>query len=480
VFILAVAALYGLAHFVLVRTKLGRFAYAIGGNEQAAWLSGVPTARYKVALYALSGGCAGIAAVLLTARLNAASPLAGEMYELYAIAAAVIGGTSLMGGEGRVTGTLIGALIMGVLRNGLNLLNVPSSWEGVVVGTVLVAAVIVDRTRHRARPQGVGQRQRTRLVVAALFVALVVAAGLFRARGGTSGGLTIAFVPKQIGTPFWVTMRKGAEAEARRLGVRLVALAADRETDVERQHQIIENLIEQRVDALVVAPAGAKEIVPAVKKANQARIPVIIVDSDIHRPTAEAADAQTVTYIGSDNVAGGRIAGEAVARWLDGQGEVAVLEGIPGHESTDQRRQGFAAALAEVPGIKIVASLTASAERARGFAVTQNILQAHPALRAIFGTNDEMALGALEAVAAAGRTGAVRVVGFDASPDALANIRDGRMDGSVAQFPSEMGRMGVATAVKLLTQKLQPAPVLHTKVELIDKDNVAAFSAGAP
>ena len=112
----------------------------------------MPTARYKVALYALSGGCAGIAAVLLTARLNAASPLAGEMYELYAIAAAVIGGTSLMGGEGRVVGTLIGALIMGVLRNGLNLLNVPSSWEGVVVGTVLVAAVIVDRTRHRARP----------------------------------------------------------------------------------------------------------------------------------------------------------------------------------------------------------------------------------------------------------------------------------------------------------------------------------------
>ena len=152
VFILAVAVLYVVAHFVLSRTKLGRYAYAIGGNEQAAWLSGVRTAHYKVALYALSGGCAGIAAVLLTARLNAASPLAGEMYELYAIAAAVIGGTSLMGGEGRIVGTLIGALIMAVLRNGLNLLNVPSSWEGVVVGAVLVSAVIVDRARHRAVP----------------------------------------------------------------------------------------------------------------------------------------------------------------------------------------------------------------------------------------------------------------------------------------------------------------------------------------
>jgi ribose/xylose/arabinose/galactoside ABC-type transport system permease subunit/ABC-type sugar transport system substrate-binding protein len=480
VFILAVAALYGAAHFVLTRTKLGRYAYAIGGNEQAAWLSGVPTTRYKVALYALSGGCAGIAAVLLTARLNAASPLAGEMYELYAIAAAVIGGTSLMGGEGRVLGTLIGALIMGVLRNGLNLLNVPSSWEGVVVGTVLVAAVIVDRTRHRARPAGrvTGwRRQRGRLALGALFAALLVGAISHRTRGGAGGGaaVTVAFVPKQIGSPFWVAMRRGAEDEARRLGVRLVTLAADRETDVERQHQIIENLIEQRVNAIVVAPAGAKEVVPAVKKANQAGIPILIVDSDIHRPTAQAAGAATLTYIGSDNFAGGRIAGDAVARWLDGQGEVAVLEGIPGHESTDQRRRGFADALKAHPGITIVASQTASAERDRGFNVSQNILQAHPKLRAIFGTNDEMALGALEAVAAAGRATAVRVVGFDAAPDALANIAAGRMAGSVAQFPGEMGRMGVLAAVKLVREGVKPPPVLNTKLELIDRANVEAF-----
>jgi ribose/xylose/arabinose/galactoside ABC-type transport system permease subunit/ABC-type sugar transport system substrate-binding protein len=478
VFIVAVAVLYGAAHFLLSRTKLGRYAYAIGGNEPAAWLSGVPTATYKVALYALSGGCAGIAAVLLTARLNAASPLAGEMYELYAIAAAVIGGTSLMGGEGRVMGTLIGALIMAVLRNGLNLLNVPSSWEGVVVGTVLIAAVIVDRARHRTRPAGRSsgwRRHRARLALGTLFASLVVGAIVYRSQG-RAATLTVAFVPKQIGTPFWVTMRRGAEAEARRLGVHLITLAADRETDVERQHQIIENLIEQGVDALVLAPAGAKEVVPAVKKANQAGVPVLIVDSDTHRPTAEAAGATTATYIGSDNFQGGRLAGEAVARWLAGRGEAAVLEGIPGHESTDQRRKGFAAALAGHPGIRIVASQTASGERARGFTVTQNILQAHPGLRAIFGTNDEMALGALEAVAAAGRSQRVRVLGFDASPDALTNIRNGRMDGSVAQFPAEMGRLGVLHAVELIQRGIRPAPVLNTRVALIDRSNVEAFA----
>jgi ribose transport system permease protein len=480
VFILAVAALYALAHFLLVRTKLGRYAYAVGGNEQAAWLSGVPTARYKVALYALSGACAGIAAVLLTARLNAASPLTGEMYELYAIAAAVIGGTSLMGGEGRVVGTLIGALIMGVLRNGLNLLDVPSSWEGVVVGTVLVAAVIVDRARHRSRPPAAlagWRRHRARLALGALFAALLVVAAVHRTRGGAAG-LTVAFVPKQIGNPFWITMRKGAEAEARRLGARVTTLAPDRETDVERQHQIIENLIEQRVSALLIAPSGAREVIPAITKANQAGIPVLIVDSDIDRPTATAAGARTETYIGSDNFAGGKIAGEAVARWLGGSGAVAVLEGTPGHESTDQRRKGFAAALAAHPGLRIVASQTASSERARGFSVAQNILQAHPDLAAIFGANDEMALGAVEAVAAAGRAATVRVVGFDAAPDAITNIRGGRMAGSVAQFPSEMGRLGVQAAVELVRAGTHPPPVLHTKVEMIDRQNVEAFAAG--
>jgi ribose/xylose/arabinose/galactoside ABC-type transport system permease subunit/ABC-type sugar transport system substrate-binding protein len=489
VFILAVVVLYLAAHFVLTRTKLGRYAYAIGGNEQAAWLSGVRTGRYKIALYALSGGCAGIAAVLLTARLNAASPLAGEMYELYAIAAAVIGGTSLMGGEGRMAGTLIGALIMGVLRNGLNLLNVPSSWEGVVVGTVLVAAVIVDRSRHRVRTgaqRGFWRRHGARVALVALFLVLLAMAVTYRTgfgrqprAAGAGRPLTVAFVPKQIGSPFWVTMRQGAEAEARRLGVRLLTLAGDRETDVERQHQIIENLIEQRVDALVVAPAGAKEVVPAIRKANQAGIPVLIVDSDVHRPTAERAGASTVTYIGSDNFEGGRIAGEAVAGWLEGEGEVAVLEGTPGHDSTDQRRQGFAAALARHPRLRIVASQTASAERAQGFTVSQNILQAHPRLRAIFGANDEMALGAVEAVAAAGRAATVKVVGFDASPDALTNIRQGRMHGSVAQFPSEMGRRGVLAAVQLVQAGTRPAPVLHTKVELIDRRNVDSLGSPA-
>lgn len=134
----------GVAHAVLGGTKFGRYAFAIGGNEEAALLSGVPVRPYKVAIYAVSGALAALASVVLTARLNSAQPIAGMNYELDAIAATVIGGTSLMGGEGSVLGTLIGALIMGVLRNGLNLLGVSSFVQQVVIGAVIIAAVLLD------------------------------------------------------------------------------------------------------------------------------------------------------------------------------------------------------------------------------------------------------------------------------------------------------------------------------------------------
>jgi len=142
---------YLLAHLVLTRTTFGRYVYAIGGNEEATRLSGVSVRLHKSAVYAVSGLMSAIAAILLTARLNSAQPIAGTMYELDAIAATVIGGTSLIGGEGSLTGTLIGALIMGVLRNGLNLLGVSSFLQQIVIGAVIIAAVLVDTMLKKQR-----------------------------------------------------------------------------------------------------------------------------------------------------------------------------------------------------------------------------------------------------------------------------------------------------------------------------------------
>jgi ribose transport system permease protein len=140
---------YLLAHFVLARTTFGRYVYAIGGNEEATRLSGVPVRFHKTMIYGVSGLTSALGAVMLTARLNSAQPIAGTMYELDAIAATVIGGTSLMGGEGSLGGTLIGALIMGVLRNGLNLLGVSSFLQQVVIGSVIIVAVLIDTVLKR-------------------------------------------------------------------------------------------------------------------------------------------------------------------------------------------------------------------------------------------------------------------------------------------------------------------------------------------
>jgi ribose transport system permease protein len=149
--VLLTAVVYLVAHFVLVRTVFGRATYAIGGNEEAARLSGVHVRFHKTAVYGVAGLTSAVAAILLTARLNSAQPTAGTMYELDAIAATVIGGTSLLGGEGTLVGALIGALIMGVLRNGLNLLNVSSFFQQVVIGAVIIGAVLIDMSLKRRR-----------------------------------------------------------------------------------------------------------------------------------------------------------------------------------------------------------------------------------------------------------------------------------------------------------------------------------------
>jgi len=147
--VIATVLVYAIAHFVLTRTTFGRYVYAIGGNEEATRLSGVAIRFHKTMIYGVSGLMSAIAAIILTARLNSAQPIAGMMYELDAIAATVIGGTSLMGGEGSLGGTLVGALIMGVLRNGLNLLGVSSFLQQIVIGAVIVVAVLLDTILKR-------------------------------------------------------------------------------------------------------------------------------------------------------------------------------------------------------------------------------------------------------------------------------------------------------------------------------------------
>lgn len=149
VMILIMALTFVIGLFILKFTRAGRYIYAIGGNVEATRLSGINTNRYTALVYVICGLTAGLAAVLLTSRLDSAQPVAGEGYELDAIAATVIGGTSLSGGEGKLSGTIIGALIIAVLNNGLNLLNVSSYIQQIVIGLVIILAVTFDRIRSK-------------------------------------------------------------------------------------------------------------------------------------------------------------------------------------------------------------------------------------------------------------------------------------------------------------------------------------------
>lgn len=289
----------------------------------------------------------------------------------------------------------------------------------------------------------------------------------------TGGGPRIALVLKTANNPFFIDMQKGAEEAAKKLGVNLIVQAAEREVDVEKQMQIIENLIQAKVAALCITPSGSREIVPAIDKANRAGIPVVIVDTRVDAKVLSEAKARIGSFIGSDNYEGGKLAGEFIAKRLGGKGKVAILEGIPGHETGDSRLKGFRDAIKATPGIEIVASQTANWERDQGFNVFQNILQSHPDLQALFACSDLMALGAVEAIAAAKKTGQIVVVGFDALPEAREDVQRGTMDATIAQFSARMGAQAVENAYHLIKgEQVQEEVVIPIK--LITKETLSS------
>lgn len=278
----------------------------------------------------------------------------------------------------------------------------------------------------------------------------------------------VALVLKTLNNPFFISLQQGAQEEADKLGLNLIVQAAERELDVEKQMQIVENLIQARVSAILISPSGSKEILPSIAKANAAGIPVLIVDTRIDQAAAKETGVITQTFIGSDNYEGGRVAGDFVVRGRAGEVKIAILEGIAGHETGDSRLRGFMDTVSGVKGIEVVASQPANFERDQGFNVTQNLLQAHPEVNVLFACNDMMALGAVEAIAAAGKTGEISVIGFDAVDDARKAIKEGTMTASVAQSPSMIGKVAIENAAKVLKGETIPADI-PVAIELITR-----------
>jgi ribose transport system substrate-binding protein len=307
-----------------------------------------------------------------------------------------------------------------------------------------------------------------------LLILAVAAASLSCNRGAPAaeapGRPTVALVLKTLNHPFFVDMRRGAQEAADRLGVNLQVQAAEREIDVEKQMQIVENLIQTGIQALAITPSGSREIVSALVKARDAKVPIVVVDTRLDAKAAADAGVRAETFVGSDNYEGGRLAGEYLLTATGGKAHVGILEGIPGHETGDSRLRGFRDAVKGSPGVTIVASQPANWERDQGFNVFQNMLQAHPDIDSVFACSDLMALGALEAIAAARRTGTIKVVGFDALDDARKAIAAGTMEASVAQFPAEMGRAAIESAVKVIHGEKIPGDI-KVKLELVTRGN---------
>ncbi|HOZ98824.1 D-ribose ABC transporter substrate-binding protein [Mesotoga prima] len=245
-----------------------------------------------------------------------------------------------------------------------------------------------------------------------------------------------------LNNPFFVTLRDGALQAAAGLGVEVIV--ADGRDNPAKQLGDIEDFVQQKLDLIVINPTDSDAIVTAVEEANKAGIPVITVDRG-------ANGGMVIAHIASDNVAGGMMAGEYVAMLLDGKGNVVELEGIVGTSAARDRGEGFGAAISKYPDIKIVAKQVANFNRAEGLVVMENILQANPNIDAVFAHNDEMALGAIEAIKAAGLLDKIKVVGFDAVDDAVAAVNAGEMAATVAQQPFVMGQLAVVKAFEYLT-----------------------------
>jgi len=261
-----------------------------------------------------------------------------------------------------------------------------------------------------------------------------------------SASQTLGVVISTLNNPFFVTLKDGAEEKAKELGVELVIY--DAQDDSGKMTSSMEDLVQKKVGAILVNPTDADAVVPSILKANAAGIPVFTIDRG-------ATSGEVVTHIASDNVAGGKMAGEFLAEQSGGSGKVVELGGIPGTSAARDRGKGFHEAMEKYPNIEIVASQAADFNRDRGLTVFENILQAQPEIDGVFAHNDEMVLGAIAAAEAAGRKGIV-FVGFDAVDDAVKAVKDGRLAATVAQQPKEMGLLGVEYAVKYLNGETIP------------------------
>ena len=276
-------------------------------------------------------------------------------------------------------------------------------------------------------------------------------------------GKTIAFVPKQLGNPYFVAVRDAVEEAAVANGFEFKCNAPDSSIEVDKQISICEAFIAEGVDVLLVIPNDATAIVDVINSASEKGIAVLLVDSG-------ADESNYISYIGTDNYAGGGVAAE----WFkeNVSGKVAIIDGAAGNAATTARYKGFVDGLEGFDGIEILTSDYGNGDMGTSMTVAENFLTTYPDLAAIFCCDDQMAQGAGQAVAATDRD--VIVCGFDGSPEGAQAILDGVMDATIAQTPRIMGTTAVEYAIKYLNGE-EVDQIIYTDCQVVSADNASDY-----
>lgn len=423
IFVLVVAAYFVLLH----RSVVGRALYAIGFNSEGARYAGLPVQKRVALIYLLSGVVASVAAIIYVAHLGLAKSDLGTGYELQAITAIVLGGTSVFGGRGTLFGTLLGLFFLSVLQNGMHLLALPSELTGVLIGLLLLGIVSYDRLRKmrldgkRQQESGAGDRATSRRQVAAVITVILLAACavflpkiLQTGKRSTpkSGGSAatehrpvIAVMPKAKGDPYFMSARSGAEEAARELGVDLI-WDGPTSLDASQQNELVETWITRGVDAIVVAVANKGSISTVLRKARQHGISVLTWDSDAE-PDARDFFLNQATPEGIANA----LTDEA-ARLLPADGQFAIITGPLSAENQNEWiadvRKRIAA---KYPGLRLMTVQPSDDDRDKAFGQTQTILKVYPQVTLIMAISAPAVPGAAEAVEQSGRKG-VDVIGL--------------------------------------------------------------------
>jgi len=279
--------------------------------------------------------------------------------------------------------------------------------------------------------------------------------------GSTEKAIKIAVVLKAINSDYWKQVKAGAEDAGKSLGVDVEVVGPNAETDIAGQASMMEDQIVKGVSALVVAPSQPSAALSTFDKADAAKIPVLLIDTD-------AKWDKKKSFLGTGNEAGGKVGGDFIAKSLKPGDDIVMIRGALGDATHDERIKGATDAI-KAAGLDVSAVQPADSDRAKAMSVMENLLQTHPNVKAVFCSNDEMALGAARALKAANKTDVV-IVGFDGSPDAVNAILSGEITASVAQSAYSIGKQGVEAAVKVAKGETIDARI-DTGTNLVTKEN---------